>query len=112
MKLLASLDRRIESLKVELRLANCGLSSARHIPTFTTKMELHHLHHLAQCTPENARVLEIGSYLGASTSYIIAGMRGERRELVCVDTWQNDTMPDGTKDTFAEFSKNLRPLHQ
>jgi hypothetical protein len=28
--------------------------------------------------------------------------------LLCVDTWQNDTIPGGPRDVFAAFEKNIR----
>jgi predicted O-methyltransferase YrrM len=50
--------------------------------------------------------VEIGSYLGASTCYIAAGLGQVGGRLYCVDTWQNQTMPDGERDTWAEFKIN------
>jgi hypothetical protein len=32
--------------------------------------------------------------------------------LFCIDTWQNESMPDGLRDTFAEFQKNTRPVRR
>jgi predicted O-methyltransferase YrrM len=83
---------------------------ARRIHTFTTRNELKTLHRLASDCPENGRALEIGSYLGASTCYIGAGLRGKDARLVCVDDWQNENMPDGKRDTFAEFMRNVAPV--
>jgi predicted O-methyltransferase YrrM len=55
--------------------------------------------------------VEIGSYYGASASFIASGIRRSRvgGTLYCVDTWQNDTMPDWSRDTFERFSANTRP---
>lgn len=52
--------------------------------------------------------VEIGSYLGASSCFIAAGIKraGGDSKLYCVDTWHNDSMTEGGRDTFAEFLKN------
>jgi predicted O-methyltransferase YrrM len=58
-------------------------------------------------------VLEIGSHLGASTCYLGAPLvreRGSAGRLYCVDTWHNETMPDGERDTYDEFVRNTHPL--
>lgn len=54
--------------------------------------------------------VEVGSYLGASSLFIAAGLRskGAGNKLYCVDTWQNDAMSEGKKDTFALFTANTR----
>lgn len=52
--------------------------------------------------------VEIGSYIGASSCFIAAGIKrynGEGR-LYCIDTWQNEGMSEGCRDTFDEFKKN------
>ena len=53
-------------------------------------------------------VLEIGSYLGASGAALAAGLadRNGTARLVCVDTWLNDTMSEGARDTWAAFHHN------
>lgn len=57
--------------------------------------------------------VEIGSYLGASACFISRGLRlvSSNREarLYCVDTWMNDAMTEGQRDTYEEFSENTRP---
>lgn len=52
--------------------------------------------------------VEIGSYLGASSCFIAAGIKraGGASKLYCVDAWHNDSMTEGRRDTFAEFLKN------
>lgn len=76
------------------------------IKTFTSLPELAALYRLARACPRGAQALEIGSYLGASTCYIAAALEEIDGRLVCIDTWQNETMPDGTRDTFAEFHRH------
>ena len=87
-----------------------GLGHAMRIPSWTSPRELRTLHDLAVALPPNAAVLEIGSYLGASTGYLGAGLVDGGGRLYCVDTWQNETMPDGQRDTYSAFVANTRPL--
>lgn len=49
-------------------------------------------------------VVEIGSFLGRSANFL---MEGNPKHLYCIDTWQNDTMTEGKRDTFAIFQKNM-----
>jgi predicted O-methyltransferase YrrM len=105
---LRTLLRRARAWHVSRDLAASGLSRARQIHTFTHSDELAALHGLAADLPDGARILEVGSYLGASTCFLAAGLRGKRGAIVCIDTWENQTMPDGVRDTFAEFTVNTR----
>jgi predicted O-methyltransferase YrrM len=82
-------------------LADAAL--APNIHTHMTALELNALHDLAA---EADRVLEIGSYLGASSCYLAAALSMRGGTLYCVDTWANETMPEGERDTFAEFKRN------
>jgi predicted O-methyltransferase YrrM len=77
------------------------------IPSFTTKNELKALYRLASSSPPGARALEVGSYLGASTCFLAAGLAAVNGHLYCVDTWNNETMPGGVRDTFEEFARNI-----
>jgi len=91
-------------------LARSGLSHASAIHTFTKQDELETLLNLALALPNGARVLEIGSYLGAASCHLAAGLFDRKGTIYCVDTWNNETMPDGTRDTFTEFSRNVAPV--
>jgi predicted O-methyltransferase YrrM len=99
---------RMRVMRRELRRS--GLAYAHRIQTFTMPEELEILFELARSVRVDARVLEIGSYLGASTCCLAAGLRGRMALVTCVDTWQNETMPDGLRDTFQEFQANLEPV--
>ncbi len=79
------------------------------IPTHLTPAERMALARLAGAAPGETFV-EIGSYLGASACFIAAGIRrsGGRARLHCVDTWRNDAMTEGSRDTYAEFLGNTR----
>jgi predicted O-methyltransferase YrrM len=81
------------------------LREASRIPTHLTEAEKLLLFKLSRKSATCA--VEVGSYLGASSCYIAAGMLKKKgAKLICVDTWKNDAMTEGTRDTFAEFSSN------
>ena len=66
------------------------------------------LYRLAVNLSRRACLVEIGSYLGASACFLAAAAREIDGQLVCVDTWQNDAMSEGTRDTYADFQHNTR----
>jgi predicted O-methyltransferase YrrM len=54
-----------------------------------------------------ASCVEVGSYVGASSACIAAGLdRYGGGSVYCVDTWTNDAMSEGYRDTMAEFLRN------
>ncbi len=91
-------------------LRSAGVPRASGIFSYTKPAELEALFQLASRCPDGAKALEIGSHLGASSCYLGAGLKPRNGVLFCVDTWNNETMPDGTKDTFSEFSANTSGL--
>lgn len=84
------------------------LERAQLIGTHLTEKEKFKLFDLAR-VKKNGVCVEIGSYLGCSSSFIAAAI-GSGGKLFCVDTWQNETMPEGTRDTFSEFMDNTQPF--
>jgi predicted O-methyltransferase YrrM len=82
----------------------------RHMSVFshTTPSERLTLFHLARFLPRGARALEIGSHIGSSALFLCAGLRHCGGSLICVDTWMNQTMPEGERDTFSLFRENTR----
>lgn len=103
-------SRSIEAFFIQRALYRAGLKKVNEIPTYTTKRELRTLYKLAASCPFGARALEIGSYLGASSCYLAAGLAQVNGQLLCVDTWCNDAMLDEPHDTFAAFQKNTSAL--
>jgi predicted O-methyltransferase YrrM len=92
-------------------LARRGALDIDGIPTHMTRAERYRLYRLAQ---ESAGpVLEVGSYLGASAACLAMGiadrpaLEGRSDRLYCVDTWMNDAMSEGNRDTLAEFRSNV-----
>jgi predicted O-methyltransferase YrrM len=81
---------------------------ALNIHTHMTPAELSALYRLGKGVGNSINALEIGSYLGASACYIAAALADSGGHLFCVDTWQNQTMPEGELDTFLEFQTNIK----
>lgn len=103
--------RRLEAGVLRQRMREAGAAGATSIFTHMSDEELEVLYRLARECPPGANVLEVGSYLGASTSYLAAGLTSVGGRLYCCDTWQNETMGEGPRDTFAEFLANTEGLH-
>ena len=75
--------------------------------TQVKKAEEYCLYRLARGLPDDAVALEIGSFHGASSMCLAAGMRGNQR-LYCVDTFYNDATAEAREDVFPVFEKNTR----
>lgn len=57
--------------------------------------------------PRGFLACEIGSYVGASTSFLAAVASRLEGHLHCVDTWDNRAMGlEAPRDTWAEFQRN------
>lgn len=52
--------------------------------------------------------VEIGSYIGASAELIASQIINGK--LFCIDTWNNEGMTEGLRDTWTEFQNNTRHL--
>ncbi len=104
----ASISSTLRKLLRTRELADAGLREAFKIHTHMTIAELSVLYDLAAEATETRRVLEIGSYVGASSCYLAAALSMHDGQLYCVDTWANETMPDGERNTFDEFTANTR----
>lgn len=66
------------------------------------------LFELAKSLKNNSTIVEIGSYLGASAYTIASALVNKKSKLFCIDTWENDAMSEGKRDTFSEFKNNVR----
>lgn len=84
----------------------------REIPTHMTSRELHWLYESARRLAPGANIIEIGSYLGASSVYLAAGLGDGGGRLHCVDTWQNEGMLEGPGNTMDRFLSNTAGLSQ
>jgi len=85
-------------------------SREQSIPTHLTTGEKWFLMGLArQC--HATTYVEIGSYYGASSCFIARGIElsNSGGRLFCVDTWMNDAMTEGKRDTYRQFIDNTKP---
>lgn len=78
------------------------------IPTHVSKKERLMLYALGLRAARRGAILEVGSYLGASASFLAAAGKERRQVVYCVDTWENQGMPEGPRDTFADFQRYTR----
>lgn len=87
----------------------CRYPSGIRIQSHLTLMERVILYRLAQGAPQRP-ILEIGSYLGASAYFLAAARHGtvHAERVICIDTWQNDAMTEGARDTFEWFLVNTK----
>jgi predicted O-methyltransferase YrrM len=81
------------------------------LPTHTTPKERILLYDEATLSYKDGTFLEIGSYLGASAVILAEALRrkssqGRRGRVLCIDTWNNDAMSEGARDTWGEFEQN------
>ena len=102
--------RRADDFALRRDLRSAGLKNVGSIKTWTSPTELKALYDLALSRPPGTGALEVGSYLGASTCYIAAALARRGGMLTCIDTWQNQTMPEGERDTYGEFLRNVAPI--
>jgi predicted O-methyltransferase YrrM len=96
------------SFKQKLQLFSIGIYNWN-IPTYTTSDELLTIYNLAKSLSKKSVLLEVGSYLGASSLMIAKGIK-KSSKLICVDTWQNDAMSEGKWDSYKIFLSNIRPV--
>ena len=97
---------KVSRFLIKKSLSRAGVPNAAAIFSHTRPKELETLLKFAQSCAKGAVGLEIGSYLGASSCYLGAGLKERGGRLYCLDTWNNETMPDGPRDTYAEFKSN------
>ncbi len=109
---LHQLSERVNYFMYNRQLSRTECLKFEDIPTWTKKRELESLYYMASTLPRGAYALEIGSYLGASTCYLASGLSRIGGHLFCVDTWKNETMLEGERDTFDEFLKNTQSLRE
>jgi len=89
---------------VSVIIRNLQLKQAFRITSDLTIAERVVLHRLAF---GKETIIEIGSYVGASACCIGAAIKKSGTGRVfCIDTWNNDAMTEGNRDTYAEFLKN------
>ena len=94
-----------------------NLSIRLYYPQLRNSFRSHsHLTHrervkLYQLAKGKRKIAEIGAYVGASACCFGAATKGEfgQAEIFCIDTWNNDTMTEGVRNTWYEFIANTVP---
>ena len=78
-------------------------------PTHMTRRERLLLYRLARRLAPGATIVEVGSYVGASACFLASAARevGGGARVHCVDTWSNEGMSEGPRDTWLEFTRNV-----
>lgn len=65
------------------------------------------LYKIAKSLNNDSVIVEIGSYLGKSTSIIAEGIKDKNNcKLYAIDTFENQGMSEGLRNTFPEFERN------
>lgn len=80
------------------------------IPTHMSTGERLGLLQAALNLPPGFSIVEIGSYLGASTAFMGYAASTKGGIVHAIDTWQNESMSEGGRNTFAEFYANTEPF--
>jgi predicted O-methyltransferase YrrM len=94
------------------QLSRKRFSSTSSIVTHLTEDEKIFIYNRARMLPKGSQIVEIGSYLGASSCFLAEGGRGRVSKVYCVDTWLNDAMSEGSRDTYTEFLTNTKPYSE
>ncbi|MFM6728593.1 MAG: class I SAM-dependent methyltransferase, partial [Dolichospermum sp.] len=76
--------------------------------THTTEEERIFLYKISSQLSNYSNIVEIGSYLGASTCFLSAGCSRKGGRVYAVDTWENQAMSEGLRDTYQEFLQNTK----
>ena len=88
-----------------LKIRNPKLRGAFSITSHLTIKERVTLFKLV--VPTKKIIAEIGSYIGASTCCFGAAVKASGTgKIICIDTWNNDHMSEGNRDTWKEFQDN------
>ena len=81
-----------------------------HIYTYMKKIERLLLYKLDLSLKKISKIVEIGSYLGASSSFLACAAKEKNHTVYCIDTWKSEGMSEGERDTFNEFCRNIEQL--
>ncbi|MBP7552159.1 MAG: class I SAM-dependent methyltransferase [Spirochaetes bacterium] len=108
MRLIERIANKINYNTVKLLLKRKYFNNINRIPTHLAIQEKYLLYKLSSKTA--GIFVEIGSYIGASSCFISEGILSSKKEskLYCIDTWENQAMTEGLKDTYKEFNENTK----
>ncbi len=65
------------------------------------------LYKLSKNIPKGSTIVEIGAYLGRSTCFIAEAIKKKNVKLISIDTFENQAMTEGLKETFKEYFQNI-----
>jgi len=85
-----------------------GFGCILDVPTDLTVQEKYLLYRKANNLKPNSVIVEIGSYLGASSCFLALGAMNNGSTVYCVDTWKNQAMSEGERDTYENFLENTK----
>lgn len=89
---------------IALKISHPNLRQAFNVESHMTFNERVVLYKLSNSF---VHIAEIGSYIGASACCFGTGASAnKRKQIICIDTWNNDAMSEGNRDTWDEFKKN------
>ena len=91
---------------IQLKTRRAYTVSIERIHTAMNIPEKVALYRLASDLPENATIVEIGSYHGASSAVMASAAEKHSLRVHCIDTWQNDAVSDASEDIFGTFLAN------
>ncbi|MCZ7621572.1 MULTISPECIES: class I SAM-dependent methyltransferase [Candidatus Kuenenia] len=83
-------------------------SKYNQIVTHLTEDEKLVLYNLSKKLENGMVMVEVGSYLGASACFLAWGCSKKTNIFYCIDTWENDSMTEGKRDTYNEFIFNTK----
>lgn len=87
-------------------IARPGFAKSFVIPSHLTCQERMLLFRLAS---GGGIIVEVGSYIGASACcFGAAVLAAGTGKVICIDTWNNDAMTEGKRDTWQTFQDNTR----
>ena len=89
---------------------NKSISKLSNIFTHLTNQEKDTLYNLGLSLKKKSVIVEIGSYLGASSCFLASAAKKRKSILHCIDTWENHEMSEGYRNTFEEFMTNTESL--
>ena len=108
----AKLNEYRESTKIQWYFIKNGLIREKKIRGLMKRMDKILLHKTAKnLAIQNPIVVEIGSYLGMSSSFIAHAIKAKKGKLYCIDTWFNENVPDYCdigKNVYQEFLFNTK----
>lgn len=70
------------------------------------------LYNVAKKLTDKSTIVEIGSYLGRSTCFISEAIKKKKINFYTIDTFENQGMDEGLRDTYQDFYKNIFPYRK